>query len=272
MTDLQPHRFRSRDGWELVYRELGAGRPLVLIHGFFSSAVETWVRPGHAARLADLGYRVLMPDLRGHGDSARPHDASAYPPDVTADDGLALVGHLGLTAYDLGGYSLGARTTVRMLARGATPERVVVAGQGLREIVGDSGGGAAWFRRLLTNLGTFPRGTPEWRAEEYMRSLGGDPVALLRVLDTAMPTPRPTLARILIPALVLAGRGDVRDALALAECLPHARYAAVPGNHVTALAHPEFGVAIADFLGPGGAVPEGPPGGLRSPGPPPNAG
>ena len=36
-------------------------------------------------------------------------------PDVLARDGLALIAHLGLTDYDLGGYSLGARTTVRML-------------------------------------------------------------------------------------------------------------------------------------------------------------
>ena len=58
--------------------------------------------------LAGQGYRVILPDLRGHGDSARPHDPAAYPPDALADDGLALIEQLGLTDYDLGGYSLGA--------------------------------------------------------------------------------------------------------------------------------------------------------------------
>jgi hypothetical protein len=46
--------------------------------------------------------------------TARPHDQIAYPPDVLADDGLALIGRLGLGAgeYDLGGYSLGGRIVV----------------------------------------------------------------------------------------------------------------------------------------------------------------
>jgi pimeloyl-ACP methyl ester carboxylesterase len=38
-----------------------------------------------------------MPDLRAHGESAKPHDPAAYPPDILADDGFALIEHLGLT-------------------------------------------------------------------------------------------------------------------------------------------------------------------------------
>ncbi|HVW67359.1 MAG TPA: alpha/beta fold hydrolase, partial [Steroidobacteraceae bacterium] len=129
-VNLPIHRFRSRDGLELAYRELGAGRPLILIHGYFSTAMVNWVRYGHAPKIAARGYRVIMPDLRGHGDSAKPHDPMFYPRDVLADDGLALVEHLGLTDYDLGGYSLGARTTVRMMVRGARPKRAIVAGMG----------------------------------------------------------------------------------------------------------------------------------------------
>ena len=120
-TELPVHRFRSFDSVELAYREMGEGRPLVLIHGYFSTAMVNWVRYGHAEKIAARGYRVIMPDLRGHGDSARPHDPAAYPRDALADDGFALIEHLGLTDYDLGGYSLGGRTTMRMLARGAKP-------------------------------------------------------------------------------------------------------------------------------------------------------
>src|SRR5262249_44741175 len=71
------------------------------------------------------------------------HDSAAYPPDVLADDGLALVEHLGLSNgdYDLGGYSLGARIVVRMLVRGAKPGRAIVAGQGLAKVSGPQGGG-----------------------------------------------------------------------------------------------------------------------------------
>ena len=86
------------------------------------------VDTGIAGRIAGRGYRVILPDLRGHGASARPHDAAAYPPDALADDGLALIEHLGLTGYDLGGYSLGGRTVIRILARGATPGRANVGG------------------------------------------------------------------------------------------------------------------------------------------------
>ena len=53
--DLPLHHFRSRDGLELAYREMGTGRPLVLIHGFFSTAMVNWVRYGHAAKIAARG-------------------------------------------------------------------------------------------------------------------------------------------------------------------------------------------------------------------------
>jgi pimeloyl-ACP methyl ester carboxylesterase len=84
--DIPVRYFPGRDGARLAYHELGEGRALVLIHGFFSTALVNWVRYGHAAKIAARGYRVIMPDLRGHGDSARPHEPAAYPPDVLADD------------------------------------------------------------------------------------------------------------------------------------------------------------------------------------------
>ncbi len=249
MPELLLQRFKGRDGVNLVYREMGEGRPLVLIHGYFSTAVVNWVRYGHAAAIAARGRRVIMPDLRGHGDSAKPHEPAAYPPDVLADDGLALVEQLGLTDYDLGGYSLGARTTLRMLIRGATPGRAMVAGMGLEGIL-HTGGRSAYFRRVLTNLGTFERGSPEWMAEAFLKTVGGDPVALLQVLGTFVDTPPQALARIAMPTLVLAGTEDEDNgsAAALAAALPAGRYIAVPGNHMSAVAKPELGVAMADFF------------------------
>jgi pimeloyl-ACP methyl ester carboxylesterase len=250
MTGLPVHYFQGRDGAELAYREMGAGRPLVLIHGFLSTAKVNWVRYGHAAKIAGRGYRVIMPDLRGHGDSAKPHNADAYPADVLADDGLALIEQLGLTDYDLGGYSLGGRTTVRMLVRGATPGRVVVAAMGLAGIV-HADERHAHFRNVLTNLGTFERGTTEWETEAFLKAVGGDPVALLQVLSTSVDTPREALMRIGMPTLVLAGGEDDGNssATALAIALPDGRYSVVPGNHMSGVTKPEFGTAIADFLG-----------------------
>lgn len=140
MIDPAVSHFGGRDGAELAYREVGEGRPVILIHGFLASS-EHWLRFGHAERLAALGYRVVMPDVRAHGDSDRSHDASAYPPDILAEDGFALVEHLGLGVgdYDLGGYSLGGRTTIRMLALGGTPGRAIVGGMGLEGIVHTAG-------------------------------------------------------------------------------------------------------------------------------------
>src|SRR5882757_6121256 len=222
-SDLPIQYFQGGDGVQLAYREMGEGRPLVLIHGFFSTATVNWVRYGHAAKIAARGLRVIMPDLRGHGDSAKPHDPAAYPPDVLADDGFALIEHLELTDYDLGGYSLGGRTTIRMLVRGAAPARAIVAGMGLEGIV-HAGARSAFFRRILSDLGSFERGSPEWMAEAFLKSVGGDPVALLHVLDTAVDTPRESLARIGMRTLVLAGAqdGDNGSPGALAAALPDA--------------------------------------------------
>jgi pimeloyl-ACP methyl ester carboxylesterase len=248
-TDLPIQHFQGRDGVQLAYREMGEGRPLVLIHGFFSTAMVNWVRYGHAAKIAALGHRVVMPDLRGHGDSAKPHEPAAYPPDVLADDGFALLEHLDLADYDLGGYSLGGRTTVRMLARGAKPGRAIVAGAGWNGIV-NTGGRGAHFRHILTNLGTFQRGSAEWMAEAFLKTVGGDPVALLRVLDTFVDTPRDELARIETPTLVLMGADDhdTGSGEELAAALPHGTFAGMPGNHMSAVTKPEMGAAIAAFL------------------------
>lgn len=250
MLNLPAHHFRSRDGLDLAYRELGEGRPLVLIHGYFSTATVNWLRYGHAAKIAARGYRVIMPDLRAHGDSAKPHDGAFYPPDILADDGFALIEELGLTDYDIGGYSLGARTTVRMLSRGATPARAIIAGMGLEGIT-NTGGRGSYFRNILTNLGTFKPGSAEWMAEAFLKTVGGDPVALLHVLDTLVDTPSETLGRIRTPALVLTGAEDDDNGsgTALAAALPRARYVEIAGNHMSAVTKPELGEAMAEFLG-----------------------
>ena len=252
MTDavnLPVQYFRARDGIELAYRELGTGRPVVLIHGYFSTATVNWIRYGHAAKIVARGLRLIMPDLRGHGDSAKPHDPMFYPRDVLADDGLALIEHLQLTDYDLGGYSLGARTTVRMLVRGATPKRAIVSGMGLEGIT-DTADRGGYFRHILTHLGQHKPGSAQWLAEAFMKTVGGDPIALLNVLNTFADTPREVLERITTPTLVLSGAEDHDNgsAEALAAALPHGRYVAVPGNHMTAVTKPDLGAAIAEFL------------------------
>lgn len=246
---IEPHYFTARDGVRLAYREMGEGRPLVLIHGYFSNAWTNWIRYGHAEKIAAAGFRVIMPDLRAHGDSGKPHDPAFYKPDVLADDGFDLIAHLGLADYDLAGYSLGGRTCVRMLVKGAAPRRAVLSGMGLEGILNTQGRGS-YFRNVLTNLGTFERGSSEWMTEAFLKTTGGDPAALLLILDTFADTSRAELAGIGMPVLVLTGEDDDDNGsgAALAEAMPDARFMTVPGNHMSAVIKPELGQAIADFL------------------------
>ncbi|WP_235973756.1 alpha/beta fold hydrolase [Parasphingopyxis marina] len=248
--DPEPHYYESRDGQRLAWREMGEGRPIVLLHGFFSNAFTNWIRYGHAEKVAAKGYRVIMPDHRAHGDSAKPHDPAAYPPDILAQDGLALIEHLGLEDYDLGGYSLGARTVVRMHVLGARPGRLVVSGMGLAGLV-NLGKRANHFRHILENLGKHEQGSPEWMAEAFLKTTKGDPEALLLVLNVFTDTPVEALEAIVMPTLILVGDEDRDngDPDELAAVIPHAEHVAVPGGHMSCIVKPEFGDALADWLG-----------------------
>lgn len=248
-SPIEPQFFESFDGQRLAWREIGTGRAVVLIHGFFSDAHTNWIRYGHAATVGAAGFRVIMPDLRSHGSSAKPHDAAAYPPDVLMRDQFALVEHLGLTDYDLGGYSLGARTTMRMLANGAKPRRAILSGMGLTGITRTEGR-SGHFRNILTNLGSFKQGTPEWLAEAFLKTTKGDPVALLHILDTFVNTPEEQVRAVPMPVLVLQGDDDNDNGSAhdLADALPHATYREIPGGHMSAVLRPELGQEIADYL------------------------
>lgn len=247
--DFNTRHLQAADGTLLAVHEAGAGRPVLLIHGLFSNARTNWIRYGHARKLVDRGLRVLMADLRAHGDSGKPHDPAAYPPDVLRDDGLALIAQLGLDDYDLAGYSLGARTAARMIIGGAAPRRTVLAGMGLEGMV-DTGGRGHFFREVLTGLGSFSHGTPQWMAEAFLKTTGGDPAALIHILDTFVDSSPEALQRIAMPTRVIAGIDDHDNgsAAALAECLPDARFIEIPGNHMSAVARPELGDAIADFF------------------------
>jgi pimeloyl-ACP methyl ester carboxylesterase len=251
------HSFTASDGAELVWHELGEGRVVVLLHGLFSSADMNWIRFGHAAAIASRGLRVIMPDLRAHGGSAAPHDEASYPPDVLARDGLELIAHLGLTDYDLGGYSLGARTSARMVIIGARPRRLVIAGMGLRGML-ETGRRSAHFRKVLTGMGTHKRGSDEWMAEAFLKTMGGDPQALLPLLDSFVDSSEYELRGIAMPTLVVSGTEDQDNGPpeGLAELLPDARFVEVPGNHMNAVTKPELGQAIADFLSLDSARPQ----------------
>ncbi|WP_404709878.1 alpha/beta fold hydrolase [Sphingomonas sp. MMS24-J13] len=248
-TDLPVRHFAGADGLTMAYREMGEGRPVVLLHGLFSNGWTNWIRYGHALRIAEAGFRVIMPDLRGHGDSAAPHDPAAYPPDILAADGEALLQHLGLSDYDLGGYSLGARTVARMLVRGASPRRAILSGMGLEGLLA-TGQRSDHFRKILTGIGNHPQGSPEWMAAAFLKTTGGDPQAMLPLLDSFVSSSAAEIAGIATPTLVLSGVDDHDNgsAAALANSLMNGTLVEVPGNHMSAVLKPDLGKAIADFL------------------------
>jgi pimeloyl-ACP methyl ester carboxylesterase len=250
MTDVVTRDdFLSFDGVRIGWHELGAGRPVILLHGLFSSGEMNWRRYGAAAEIAAAGFRVIMPDFRGHGISAAPHDAAAYPVDVLAQDIAALVRHLGLHDFDLGGYSLGARTAVRLVVRGLAPARLILSGMGLSGLTGGSDR-AAWFLNVIANAGGFAPGTAEFAAAAFMKANAIDGVAVAHVLRAQVSTPVEAIRAITTRTLVLCGVDDFDNGSAaeLALALPNAAHVAIPGNHMSAVTKPDFGTAIAAWL------------------------
>lgn len=244
--------FAGFEGAALALHRVGVGRPVILLHGLFSSAAMNWLKWGHAAAIAEQGYEVVMPDLRAHGGSAAPHEAAAYPPDVLVRDLAALVAHLGVTEYDLGGFSLGARTALHAVARGAvTPGRLVVGGMGLAGVL-QATARAGHFRRVIDEFDVIPRADPAWFAVQFLKSQKVDRVAARLLLDSFTDLPAELLARVTKPTLVVCGSEDADNGSAqdLALQLPHATHVMVPGTHMSSVTRPELGRAIADWLGP----------------------
>jgi pimeloyl-ACP methyl ester carboxylesterase len=249
MNDLPVHHFSAPDGVRLAWREMGEGRPLLLIHGYISDGLTNWVTYGTATALMAAGYRCIMPDLRAHGASDRPHDPALYPRDILADDQFALLAHLGVGEYDLVGYSLGARTSARMLAGGATPGRAILSGMGFEGLT-DTGNRGAFFRNMLRNIGQHPKGSREWMAEAFLKTTGGDPLALDLILDTFVDTPADVLAAFETAIGVVCGAEDRDNGSAerLAGALRNGALITIPGNHMSAVTKPDFGSALAGFL------------------------
>lgn len=253
-TPPEPTFFTAADGIDIAWYEIApegpeTGRPAFLIHGLFSNAWTNWIRYGHAAKIAATGRRVFMMDLRAHGRSGTPHDKAHYPADIVVQDAAGLIAHLGLTDFDLVGYSLGARTSTRLVVGGQKPARLVLGGMGLTGTL-TTNKRLDHFRFVLDNLGTHERGTGAWNAEAFLKSTKGDPVALRLLLDTFPDIAREDLSKLVMPTLVLTGEEDDDNGSAedLAAALPNATYQAIPGGHMSAVIKPQFGQAIADFL------------------------
>lgn len=243
--------FESFDGTKLALHRLGEGRPLVLLHGLFSSADMNWIKWGHAQRIADKGYEVLMLDFRVHGQSAAPHDPQCYPKGVLVQDVDALVDRLGLGDYDLGGFSLGARTAMHGVATGRLmPKRLILGGMGV-DGLSEWEKRAAFFKRVIDEFDAIPKGDPAYFSMQFLKSQKVDRTAARLLLDTMEDLALGALADIACPTLIVCGDED-RDngsAMELAEALPDATYVEVPGTHMSSVTKPDLGCAMANWLG-----------------------
>ena len=250
MDDTQTvHRWTASDGIELAYHEVGEGRPVVLLHGLFSDAYMNWIKFGHAERIAGTGFRVIMPDLRAHGQSDRPHGVEYYPKGILARDLRELIALLELGEFDLGGFSLGARTTVEGVGEGLRPRRAVLGGAGLDGL-------RNWKRRkdffieAIDMFDRVQRGDPHWLSIQFMKSQGVDRVAAAQLLDSFEDAFMSWLEAFTMPTLVVCGDQDDDNGSAeeLANVLPNAMFEEVPGTHMSSVTKPELGEAIAAFL------------------------
>lgn len=244
--------FESFDGTRLAFHRTGEGRPVVLLHGLFSSAHMNWIKWGHHERLAEAGFEAVMLDFRVHGDSDAPHDPSAYPGGVLVRDAEALVNHIGLAPgeYDLVGFSLGARTAIHAVASGALePRRLAICGMGVAGLA-EWERRAAHFKRVIDEFDTIKPGDPAYVARTFLKSQGVDRVAARLLLDAMDDFDLASLANITMPTGVICGDEDDDNGSAeeLAAMLPNATYSEVPGSHLNSVTKPDLGEAIVRFL------------------------
>ncbi len=249
MAEAALHLWTASDGVELAWHEVGEGRPVILLHGLFSSADMNWIKFGHAERIAREGFRVIMPDLRAHGASGKPHGAEFYPKGILARDLRELVAQLALSEFDLGGFSLGARTTVEAVGEGLKPRRAILGGAGLEGLKN-------WERRkqffldAIDQFDTAARGNPHWLSIQFMKTMKVDLIASRHLLDSFADAFMDWLKAFTMPTLVVCGSEDDDNGSAeeLAGALPNATFEEVPGTHMSSVTKPELGEAIALFL------------------------
>jgi pimeloyl-ACP methyl ester carboxylesterase len=240
-------QYSSFDGARLFYRRMGKGPAVLLLHGFLSDGPRTWFNTGIAQAVATAGFSVIAPDARAHGLSAT--SGAPYPKDVLAMDVEALVAVLKLRSYRLFGYAMGARTAVRLMARGARPERCILAGVGALGVLDPDKVTAPNIETIRTGRNARdPRlGVLVQSAIRIQKLKAAD---LIAVLGSQVPTPRSVLEGVRTPTLILDGDKDEVEGSPneLAALMPSSAVIRPPGDHVSALREPRFAQLAAAFL------------------------
>lgn len=264
-------------GEHVAIDEVGAGgRGLLLVHGFTGGRNDF---ADHLDALAEAGWWVVAPDLRGHGDSWHPEDESGYSFEHFAGDLWSLVDALGWDRLVLLGHSMGGM--IAQVAAARRPEALdalilmdtthgplhidrELAMLGA-EIV--RGGGMAAVKEALDALGgEAPLGTPAherllverpgYREEGDRKFLGSSPAMYASMLGQMIDQVDrlQALADVSVPTLVMVGEQDrpfVRPSKAMAAAVPGARLEVIPdAGHSPQFENPSAWRAVMlDFLG-----------------------
>ncbi|APG62773.1 alpha/beta hydrolase [Sphingorhabdus lutea] len=249
MSILNSTDFMSFDGNILKIHQMGSGRPILLLHGLFSSAEMNWIKFGHAQALCNAGFHVVMPDFRAHGQSSAPHDPAAYPNDVLVQDILCLLDYFAWDDYDLAGFSLGARTTAKLLTNGVKPNRAILTGMGWQGLSGWDGR-RQFFIDAIDKRETVKRGDAHWFAVQFMKSQKIDPIAARLLLNSFGSMDVDALLKIDLPMAVICGRDDDDNGSAplLAEKLSNAIYYEISGTHMSSVVETDLSGKMIEFL------------------------
>jgi pimeloyl-ACP methyl ester carboxylesterase len=227
----------------------GEGEPVVLLHGAFAGA-SSWV--AQAPALARSGYRVHLPERRGHAHTPDVEGPLTY--DVMADDTVAYLETVVGGPARLVGWSDGA--VVALLVAQRRPDlvdRLVLIGQHYNSSGRVSGG----LTDQLTGGGDQVMG---FLRGEYDRVSPDGPehfpvvyAKTLRMLQTEPEIKLASLTTVEAPTLVLQGDRDevtLEHGAAVAAALAHGRLAVLPGTHLLPMENPEVvNALLLWFLG-----------------------
>lgn len=242
----QTKYFTSFDGTRIAFTDEGRGMPVLLLHGFINTRA-SWDNTALKQTLIDSGFRVITPDLRGNGESDKPHAPEAYANDAEVKDMISLADHLHLKKYDAVGYSRGAIVLAKLLTKDKRIKKAVLGGMGA-DFTNPN-----WDRKLMFaeafggKADQYPQAAG---AVAYAKSVGADTL-VLSLLQKYQPVTSPAeLGRIRIPVLVIAGDQDTdngrpQDLVAL---LRKGALTIVKGNHNSASKTTAFAEAVLSFL------------------------
>ena len=244
--------FAHNDGVKIGYEVEGEGPPLVLMHGAFGTR-EVWRRNGVVDALKSK-YLLILVDARGHGESDKPHQPSAYLPEPKAKDVTAVLDQLAIESAHYLGYSMGGRFGFDLCTVAPERMRSLVAGGAGPSPTPMYGAWRMFSENSLEDLLKigFLR-IPEEGRREF---LANDIEALRASLHPSILDQEDVYTAALIefpkPALLFAGSEDPRhdDARAIVARMTNAEFLSLDGlDHLGAfLAIDRFLPRVTKFL------------------------